>query len=735
MDLQYEGAMSPEPPSGPPLLLKRFLTFLLKYWWVPAATLLLCFAAATVYIFFIPKPPLFISTARMWETGKMRLPEGNLFSEDVQNFTGTQIELLQSGRLRQLALDQLQGAGTNAVPLGKDGLPLEVDIGVRQSTKSSVFLIQATSSDRNFTQSYLNALLAAYLEYKRGLRQTASGETLASISDQVKRLETQLKAEQDILATYQTTNNLAVLEEESTVAGGNLARLKSQQSDLILETKILEATLNGAAPTNSAGTNPALSLVSAFSEGSSSAPGGSSMEMQSSFKELQLLKLQRQRFSKYLRPKHPKMVNLDGQIERAEKIITVFQEQVRDQNRERLIANRHTLKLKLESIEASIAECKERVTAANSRLGEAARLKSNVSRTQSLFDRLATLVQNVTISRNIDQETLSILEPASPALPLGQGSVRILVMAFLGGTVLGLGVVLLLAVLDDRLFSLHEVNQKLGGPVLGQLPEIRTKRRQHEALPLLEEGDARHTLAESYRNLRSALLFMPSFGERPKVLLFTSAIPNEGKSTIAANLARTLALGGSRVLLVDGDLRKGVLHNLLGMQREPGLSDLLRQPEALEQDPCDGQVTLSPEPRLERFIQTNSLPNFSFIASGSLASNTGELFLGPAFDRVMSHLREQFDYVLIDSSPVFAADDVTTLAPKVDGTLFVVRDRYSRARPAREALELLFQRQVKILGLIFNRADPASRSYYAYKYNGYHPAAGPGKDEPAAISI
>jgi Mrp family chromosome partitioning ATPase len=98
------------------------------------------------------------------------------------------------------------------------------------------------------------------------------------------------------------------------------------------------------------------------------------------------------------------------------------------------------------------------------------------------------------------------------------------------------------------------------------------------------------------------------------------------------------------------------------------------------------------------------------------------LFLGQAFDQVLARMRRQFDYVLIDSSPVFATDDATTLAPKADGTLFVVRGNFSGARQVREALELLRQRQAKVLGLIFNRADASAHSYYYYKYADYHGA-------------
>jgi capsular exopolysaccharide synthesis family protein len=212
--------------------------------------------------------------------------------------------------------------------------------------------------------------------------------------------------------------------------------------------------------------------------------------------------------------------------------------------------------------------------------------------------------------------------------------------------------------------------------------------------------------AESYRNLRSALLFPPVEGLRPRIVLVTSALPNEGKSTIATNLAETLALGGARVLLVDGDMRKGRLHEFLGLRPEPGLAEVLAGALPLEQA-----------------LQANCRPNLSFLGRGRNIKNPGDAFLGPELDRILARWRDQFDFVVIDTCPVFAADDASTLAPKVDGTLFVVRRRFSRARVVREALELLGQRQAKILGVVFNRADASARSYYYYKHADYYSSA------------
>ena len=114
------------------------------------------------------------------------------------------------------------------------------------------------------------------------------------------------------------------------------------------------------------------------------------------------------------------------------------------------------------------------------------------------------------------------------------------------------------------------------------------------------------------------------------------------------------------------------------------------------------------------------MPNLSFIPRGKNLANPGDLFLSPKVNTLFTLLREEFDYVLIDTSPVFAVDDAPTLAPKVDGTLFIVRNGYSSAAAVQGALELLEQRQVKVLGVIFNRADAKERNYYYYNHAEYY---------------
>jgi len=216
-------------------------------------------------------------------------------------------------------------------------------------------------------------------------------------------------------------------------------------------------------------------------------------------------------------------------------------------------------------------------------------------------------------------------------------------------------------------------------------------------MELVKSNDDRHVFVESFRNLRSSLLFMFEEARRPKTILITSAVPEEGKTTVAANLAVTLARSGSRVLLIDADLRRDSLYKYLNLPPKPGLAEILGQ-----------------ELNYAQTILPTFIPNLWFIPAGDSKDSPGELFLGPSTDVFLREIHSQYDFILMDSAPIMATDDNSGLAHKVDGVIFVVRGSFTSARIAREALSLLHQRQVNILGLIFNRAVASSSDYYYY---------------------
>jgi len=277
--------------------------------------------------------------------------------------------------------------------------------------------------------------------------------------------------------------------------------------------------------------------------------------------------------------------------------------------------------------------------------------------------------------------------------------IRILTTGTTIGLLIGLAILMFMFQIDDKVVSTLDLESRFDEHVLVQIPSEKRK----GLLEPLKTNDDRHAFAESLRALRSSLLYLPFEGGRPKTLLITSATPNEGKSTVAVNLAITMALAQVRVLLVDADLRRGTLHRVFNRDCDPGLSDLL-----LERAPQ------------EKCILPTSLPNLNLATRGTAIPNPGEIFLSARLDQFLRAVYESYDCVIFDSSPVLAADDTTSLAPKLDAALIIVRFSHSSARLSKRAIDLLRDRQANVIGLVCNDVPQAHQEYYHYKYPEYY---------------
>jgi Mrp family chromosome partitioning ATPase/uncharacterized protein involved in exopolysaccharide biosynthesis len=649
------------------------------------------------------------------------------FQQEIQGFFGTEAELLKSATMLDKAGEVLRLASPNGPTAARAKAASRVRIQVTQVPKSTVFEVVATGPEPAYTQAFLETLMNEYLAYKRDIHQQIASGAEGSITKQVNAFEADMQAKERALSQFKSTNDLAVIEEEAKGAGSYLASLKTRLSEYELDRKILEATALERSVSEAASTNQAIGMSDYLSGLTPGAPLAVTEERLSAMRELEMRRAERDRLGHNLRPKHPKMVRLNARIEELENLMDIF----RRQNEGQLAALQEAIQMKIDDVLASIKESEARVTLASSRLARAEQLRQDAESARAVYDQTRSVLHRAEIGGSVEQQTLQILAHAGPAIHSHRQEVFTLGLAALAGLGVGLGIVFVVAIRDDRFNSLEEVKRQLQERVVGQVPEV-SPAEGNGLVPLLELEDRRQTYAESYRSLRSAILFLgPAQAQRPKVLLVTSATQEEGKSTIAANLARTLAMGGSRVLLIDADMRRGSLHEVLGMARLPGLAEVLHHPTLLSKairsagarhrgapqrpedyDPDSPEQAPPPPPA--------SPAKLFFLARGGEVSNPGDLLLSPALDQVLGRLRKQFDHVLLDSCPIFAADDVATLAAKVDGTILVVRNHYSRFAQVREALDLLYQRQAKVLGIVFNRTDARARSYYYYTNPKYY---------------
>jgi capsular exopolysaccharide synthesis family protein len=221
--------------------------------------------------------------------------------------------------------------------------------------------------------------------------------------------------------------------------------------------------------------------------------------------------------------------------------------------------------------------------------------------------------------------------------------------------------------------------------------------------------DPRSPAAEAYRNLRTNIQF--SSIEKPvRTLLVTSAQPGEDKTGAVANLAVTLAQMGSRVILVDADLRRPSLHTVFDLSNEPGLTNsLLSAGSAV---PANGKSSGYPFAEDIPVVQTH-VPNLRLLPSGPLPPNPAEILGSNLMRDLIEHLCSEADYVLFDAPPILAVTDAAVLAAKVDGTLLVLKAGKTSRDNAREAKEQLEKVHANLLGTILNNARQ-SRSRYGY---------------------
>jgi capsular exopolysaccharide synthesis family protein len=223
-----------------------------------------------------------------------------------------------------------------------------------------------------------------------------------------------------------------------------------------------------------------------------------------------------------------------------------------------------------------------------------------------------------------------------------------------------------------------------------------------EAVEMITQSRPQSQMAESYRALRTSLL-LTSLGAPPKVILVTSALPEEGKTTTSINSAIVLAQRGTRVLLIDADLRRPSIHKTLGMAPGNGLSNVLT-----------GGATLQ-----QAVVQSNISSSLWVLPAGTPPPNPAELLGSGNMRDVLAKLREQYDHIVIDTPPTLSVTDAVIMSTKADAVILVIRAGQTTKQALRRARDLLTQVNARTCGVLLNAVNLNSPDYYYYyEYQG-----------------
>jgi capsular exopolysaccharide synthesis family protein len=346
-------------------------------------------------------------------------------------------------------------------------------------------------------------------------------------------------------------------------------------------------------------------------------------------------------------------------------------------------------------------------------------LKNELDLTQEFYDSIAEKVNEAGIASAVRPSDVRLLsraqpplEPYAPSLPLYAG------FGVLMGLSAGIGYVTLKERGVRRLRVPGDAEVCLGLPELGAIPTARhsiawgsTKRLASGKWPGVERMSLEQEnsdLSESFRAALVSILSSARTGFSPRSILVTSALPMEGKTTVASNIAITMSQLQKQVVLIDGDLRRPRLHEIFCLDNRQGLSDFL-----MDKTPVN-------EAKLDDLLQYTAVSNLRVIPSGPPRSSASRLLYSDRFDEFMQRLLREFDYVLIDAPPCLKFADARIMARRVDGVLLVLRANYTYDKSAIAAAQCFLVDGVPVLGTILNDWNPRISPAYGFERYAEH---------------
>jgi polysaccharide biosynthesis transport protein len=331
-------------------------------------------------------------------------------------------------------------------------------------------------------------------------------------------------------------------------------------------------------------------------------------------------------------------------------------------------------------------------------------LEREVEANRQLYDMFLTRFKETDLTSSYEDITARIVDPAVPPRePYKPEKLKVILIAVVAGLMLGLFLAGLSALLSDMVRSGDELESLTGTPVLGVLPLLDGKAQKDLPNQMLQAP--RSGFAEGIRSIRTAIL-LSDLDAKKKRLVVTSSVPEEGKTTLAINLA--IALGQvEKVLLLDGDLRRPSIGSKCGIKdKSPGLIEWLSNSKTLEE--C---------------IYRHPDANIDILPVGKIPPNPAEILASGRFHTLVDALVERYDRIVIDSAPCHAVSDTVLLAQNCDGLVFLVQADVTSKRMIRSAVKHLRQSRIPIIGAVVNQVDLKRHGHYyaSYYYNyGYY---------------
>ena len=722
--------LSPREPH-----LYDYLLILRKHQWLILSFMLSVVTIVSIATFRMQ--PVYVATARI-EIDKenaniLPFPGGDSYDYmmDSENYIETQAKILTS---ETLALQTIRNNGLVVRPdfasssgiseavangnLANQTRPRELaeflgNLSVKRVPNSRLMDVSFESTDPRLAARTVNAHIATYIEQNYRSKYEATSQASDWLSDQLRDFKIKVQKSEDARIAYERQNQIWTLDDKQNMTTQRLSDINKQFTDAQAE-RMKKESLYEFAKAGNLDAVPQLDSNSAITEllkkrGETSADYADALQQYGP------------NFPKVLRLK-AQLKDIDDSVEKEkQKILDVLESDYREaRQRETLLAD-------------ALNEAKAETNQMAEKMVEYNILKREAEANKALYEGLMTKMKETAISGALRSSNIRIVDPAMvPTTPARPAKTKNIILSFLVGLVGGIGLALLREYLDNTVKTPDDIETLARLPSLAVVPQFAGtnghKRRgmlpdfsengHDKRIELVAQHLPKSQMSEAFRALRTSILLSQA-EHPPQVILVTSALPREGKTTAAANLAVTLAQLGDSTVLVDADLRKPGIGRLLnlGTGKYAGLSSYLAGVSSLD-------LVSVPHP---------AIPNLVAIPTGPLPPNPADLLSSHKLADAIVELRTKFKFIVIDSPPIMAATDAVILSVQADGVLLVVRSGETPKVAFTRTRDLLTSVKSRILGVVLNAVDSSAPDYYySYRYYPYSYGYGPQEAGDAA---
>jgi succinoglycan biosynthesis transport protein ExoP len=648
----------------------------------------------------------------------------------------TEVKILQSDLLalqvvKDLGLDRRPEFGGKAAPpsasldLAPD--PLQADpsrtsallsnfrgnLKVALAPNTKIIEVHFRSADKDLAANVVNKLMEDYTENNFKSRFDSTMQAEDWLSKQLVDLQMKVENSQEKLVRYQKEHEILGIDEKQNITTAKLDELNkaltAAESERMNKESVYRLVESGDADTVA---SAASSLDAGGTGGQSASALLEGLRTREADTRIQVAELSTQ-----FGPSYPKVAQLNGQLKEIDAQIVSETRKVAGKIRGQYLAALQRENLLHDALEKQ----KQEENKLNESAIDYSILKRDLDSYRQLYEGLMEKMKEAGVSAGLKSNNFRIVDVARvPNYPIEPNIPRNLAFAFMLGLTSGVGMAFLFEGLDNTVRTTEQAQMISGFATLGMIPLGSRSAREgangkrlmiatsKEAVELVAKARPQSQMAESYRALRTSLL-LTSVGAPPKVIMITSALPQEGKSTTSINCAVVLAQKGTRVLLIDADLRRPSIHKTLGMGPRSGLSNVLTGSATLQQ-------TIQP---------SKILPNLFILPAGTPPPNPAELLASSNMKDVLEELRGQYDHVVIDTPPTLSVTDAVVLSPRADAIVLVIRSGQTTKQALRRARDILTQVNAKVSGVLLNAVDLSSPDYYYYyeyqgKYSRYY---------------